>query len=612
MNRLLAKIPALLLTLMVGLFASSSAFATATIIIQNNDAAGVGFNDPTVVAPVGNNAATTLGLQRLNAFQFAANIWGATLVSGPTITINASWSSTMTCSASSGVLGSAGTHTLVANFPNAVFLNAWYSVALANALAGSDRNSASAEIDAQFNSNVGTATCLQNSHWYYGLDGVHQPGGIDLVTVLLHEFAHGLGFESFTDESTGVQPGTAPGLPSVFDFFLLDKTTGKHWPAMTNAERQASAINTTNLVWDGPQVTTDSSVLTNGKDTSGHPLMYAPKPVDSGSSVSHWDTTETPNQLMEPVINNDLTYSVSVATNRPDLTFSLLRDIGWCSGCPQPPPPSPTPTPSPPPNDNFANAQVIGGCSGSVTGTNFLATKEAGEPTQLQASSGSMRSVWYQWQAPSSASVTIDTEGSDFDTILSVYTGSSVGSLSLVTNGTNDDVVPGSDVTSSVTISVTQGTLYSIEVNGYDNDGTGGDTGNIKLNWSESSCGVTAPSLLIEDGTTNRASALDSVTLLRGPFPIIGPHNFSADQHTRVILFTSSLGLSQPSPSLTVQASGFTLLVESVGAVSLNNTLSASYIVVRLPDGLPTNVDLNLTVTLNGATSNTALLGISP
>ena len=435
-----------------------------------------------------------------------------------------------------------------------------------------------------------------------------------MVTVLLHEFGHGLGFASFTDESTGIQAGTSPGLPSVYDFFLLDKTTGKHWPVMTNAERQASAINAPNLVWDGPQVTSDAAapVLTVGKDASGHPLIYSINPVESGSSVSHWDKTETPNQLMEPNISNDLTHSVSVGTNRPDLTFSVLRDIGWCSGCAQPPPPSPTPTPSPPPNDNFANAQVVAGCSGSVTGSNLLATKEVGEPTQLQASSGSMRSVWYQWQAPSSASVTIDTEGSDFDTILSVYTGSSVGSLSLVANGTNDDVVSGSDVTSSVTISVTQGTVYRIAVNGYDNDLTGGDTGNIKLNWSESPCSVTAPSLLIETGTTNRAAALDSVTFVRGPFPILSPANFSADQHTRVILFTSDLGLSQPTPSLSVQASGVTLTVESVGPVSGVAGLSASYIVVRLPDGLPTNVDLNLTVTLNGATSNTALLGISP
>jgi hypothetical protein len=619
MNRLLAKIPALLLTLMVGLFASSSAFATATIVIQNADAANVGFNDPSPPAPnMTGNSGATLGEQRLIAFQAAANIWGATLVSGPTIIIRASWSTTLTCGTTSGVLGSAGTTSLRANFTNAVLQNAWYPIALANALAGSDLNGATAEINAQFNSNVGTSTCLTSSHWYYGLDGIHGNGGLDLVTVLLHEFGHGLGFASFTDESTGVQAGVQTqfpqGLPGVYDFFLLDKTTLKHWPVMTNAERQASAINAPNLVWDGPQVTSDAAapVLTVGKDASGHPLIYAPSTVESGSSVSHWDKTESPNQLMEPSISSDLTHSVSIGTNRPDLTFSALRDIGWCAGCAQPPPPSPTPTPSAPPNDNFANAQVVTGCSGSVTGSNLLATKEVGEPTQLQASSGSMRSVWYQWQAPSTNSATITTSGSDFDTILSVYTGSSVGGLTLVPNGTNDDAVPGSDVTSSVTINVTQGTIYRIVVNGYDNDGTGGDTGNIKLNWSESGCSVTAPAVLIETGTTNRAAALDSVTFVRGPFPIISSVNFSADQHTRVILFTSNLGLSQPSPSLSVQASGHPLTVESVGPVSGVAGLSASYIVVRLPDGLPTNVDLNLTVTLNGATSNTALLGISP
>ena len=518
MNRLLAKIPALLLTLIVGLIASSSAFATATIVIQNTDAAGVGFNDPTPATPVGGNTGTTVGEQRLIAFQFAADIWGATLVSGPTIVIRASWDPfTNSCTAQTGTLGSSGATTLHFNFTNAV-RNFWYSAAQANALMGSDLNGATAEISAKFNSNVGTPECLTSLHWYYGLDNNH-PGGIDLVTVLLHEFGHGLGFASFTDESTGVQAGVQTnfpqGLPSIYDFFLLDNTTAKTWPNMTNAERQASAINTGNLVWNGQQVTSDDSgaspVLTLGKDPLGHPLLFAPSTVQPGSSVSHWDTSASPNQLMEPNISSTLTHSV---TTPQDLTFSLMRDIGWCSGCPQPPPPSPTPTPSPPANDNFASSQVIGGCSGSVTGTNFAATKEAGEPNNPDSPT-STKSVWYQWQAPSTGSVTITTSGSDFDTILSVYTGSSVGSLSLVPNGTNDDVVPGSDVTSSVTISVTQGTLYSIAVNGYDNDGTGGDTGNIKLNWSESNCVPPTPTvrLTATDFPINENDAAGFVTI---------------------------------------------------------------------------------------------------
>jgi hypothetical protein len=72
--------------LALGVFSSAS-FGAATIVIQNGNAAGVGFNDPTPAAPVGGNAGTTLGQQRLNAFQAAANVWGATLDSTVTIVV---------------------------------------------------------------------------------------------------------------------------------------------------------------------------------------------------------------------------------------------------------------------------------------------------------------------------------------------------------------------------------------------------------------------------------------------------------------------------------------------------------------------------------------------
>ena len=68
---------------------------------------GVGFNDPTPVAPVGGNPGTTVGQQRLNAFQLAANIWGATLNSGIPIVV-ARVGPGLPCEASTGVLGAAG------------------------------------------------------------------------------------------------------------------------------------------------------------------------------------------------------------------------------------------------------------------------------------------------------------------------------------------------------------------------------------------------------------------------------------------------------------------------------------------------------------------------
>ena len=63
-----------------------------------------------------------------------------------------------------------------------------------------------------------------------------------------------------------------------------------------------------------------------GADPAGRMLLYAPNPIEPGSSVSHYDVTAFPNQLMEPAINGDLLHAV---TTPNDLTFQLLKDIGW-------------------------------------------------------------------------------------------------------------------------------------------------------------------------------------------------------------------------------------------------------------------------------------------
>jgi hypothetical protein len=470
------KLSILLLVLAVALVAASSASGQATIVILNDvDAPGAGFNDNTPAAPVGGNPGTTLGQQRLNAFQFAANVWGATLTSSPTITIRSSWDTTLGCTATSATLGAAAPVSLSQNFPNAPFSGTWYPVALRNALAGNDP-SPNPEIRARFNPNLGTTGCLPNRPWYLGLDGNHG-SGIDLVTVLLHEFGHGLGFLTFTDPETG---DFASGSPSVWDRFLLDKVTGKLWLNETSAERVASSISINNLVWTGPQVTASvPGMLVAGADSSNRVLLYAPNPLESGSSVSHFDRSATPNLLMEPIISSDLTHNLSPPN---DLTVPLMRDIGWsASNAP------PTPTPTPPANDNFAAAQTISGCSGTVTGSNAGATKEVGEQNHSPDNHGGSASIWYQWQAPSTGSVTIDTLNSNFDTVLAVYTGTSVGATTLVLK--NDDAVPGSVRTSAVTFSATAGVVYHIAVAGYDNDGSGiGEIGSVTLNWNQSGC----------------------------------------------------------------------------------------------------------------------------
>ena len=81
--------------------------AAANITIVNGNAAGLGFNDPTPAVPVGGNPGTTLGQQRINAFQYVASIWGANLGSSVEIKVLATFEP-LTCSAGSAVLGSAG------------------------------------------------------------------------------------------------------------------------------------------------------------------------------------------------------------------------------------------------------------------------------------------------------------------------------------------------------------------------------------------------------------------------------------------------------------------------------------------------------------------------
>jgi hypothetical protein len=63
-----------------------------------------------------------------------------------------------------------------------------------------------------------------------------------------------------------------------------------------------------------------------GADLAGRPLLYTPSPLVPGSSVSHWDVSASPNLLMEPNINADLTLTL---TPPLDLTLPLLKDLGW-------------------------------------------------------------------------------------------------------------------------------------------------------------------------------------------------------------------------------------------------------------------------------------------
>ena len=122
--------------------------------------------------------------------------------------------------------------------------------------------------------------------------------------------------------------------------------------------------------------------------------------------------------------------------------------------------------------DNFSASVVIGGMSGRGKGSNIGAGKESGEPDHADESGGA--SVWWTWTAPTTGPVTFDTRGSNFDTLLAVYTGDSLSDLTETTS--NDDT--GGTRQSAVRFSAQRGQTYRIAVDGWD-----GESGTVVLNW---------------------------------------------------------------------------------------------------------------------------------
>ena len=97
-------------------------------------------------------------------------------------------------------------------------------------------------------------------------------------------------------------------------------------------------------------------------------------------------------------------------------------------------------------DNNFADAAPISGPSGTVTGSTVGASNEPGEPSDPAMLSNA--SIWYVWTAPASADFTFDTCGSDFDTVLAVYTGKTLSALTPVASNDNGCAIDSSQSSS--------------------------------------------------------------------------------------------------------------------------------------------------------------------
>ena len=123
-----------------------------------------------------------------------------------------------------------------------------------------------------------------------------------------------------------------------------------------------------------------------------------------------------------------------------------------------------------PDNDNFATRFVLVGTNVTAGGSNAGATEEPGEPDPSLLGE---KSVWWTWTAPRDGGLTLTTTGSDFDTMLTLFTGNSLTNLTFVAFNDEDPLTTN---TSRITMNVAAGMVYQIAVDGYI-----GATGQISL-----------------------------------------------------------------------------------------------------------------------------------
>lgn len=191
--------------------------------------------------------------------------------------------------------------------------NAYYPVALAEKIAGESLNSdTQPDIQLSINSSI---------NWYFGTDGQTPVQKYDLVTVILHEICHGLGFYDSMGTNGSIGYYGNGDMPMIYDTFVEDVEGKRLTDTLFYPNFSASLL----VPMTGGQLYFNGPLLKYySKGSRGK--LYAPATFDPGSSVSHLDESATlrTNSLMTPFID------LGEAIHDPGkYTFSILGDLGW-------------------------------------------------------------------------------------------------------------------------------------------------------------------------------------------------------------------------------------------------------------------------------------------
>jgi hypothetical protein len=213
------------------------------------------------------------------AFDKALTIASANFESSVPIVVDATWTRL-----GPGVLGSARPTRFFTNFPNSPTNDLWYTSALANSIAGRDLDPTDSDIKANFSS---------SAPWSFATDGTAYRGYYDLVTVVLHEVVHGLGFLSNTYLSDTGVPTIQQATP--FDAYVRPVGGTKSLADLQSGSSELARALVSPLEWFGAK-----GVAANG---GTRPLLYSPQTYEAGSSTSHLDENvfgPTKDTLMTP------------------------------------------------------------------------------------------------------------------------------------------------------------------------------------------------------------------------------------------------------------------------------------------------------------------------
>jgi len=253
---------------------------------------------------------TGFSTEAKTAVEYAVSILEAVLPSDVKMTIKASWTKISTAGVlgNSSITGFAGGWGIDAFEPMA-----YYPVTVAEKIAGKSLNEDhEADVELILNS---------TAKWYLGTDGNTPVSKYDLVTVVIHELCHGLGFFDSMNAESSVGSYGIGTIPIIYDKFvenLVEKRLTDTTLFSQNSKDLYDELVGGQLYFAGP--------LTRRYLSGGRARLYAPSTWDPGSSVSHLDELRT-NQadaLMTPYID------YGEAIHDPGiLTMSILGDVGW-------------------------------------------------------------------------------------------------------------------------------------------------------------------------------------------------------------------------------------------------------------------------------------------